>query len=212
MTTILNSTAVDFHSSKIIKLVFIEKQDAKAYVQYDNIILILKNHQLVNICSVGSLMHQKHTSTSRNAILLGRKRKKRLEEFNFICDDWFFKKRFETNMGNCSVPVVGVWVTDFSAYYVCRTLECFLGRCAKNTLWSNWLPLKSYPTEIKAPEYKDICTKIFIAVVSIRIILTGSDTAISNLATDLCITVFMKENIFSYVLFFFFSGEIHITK
>lgn len=68
MTTILNSTAVDFHSSKIIKLVFIEKQDAKAYVQYDNIILILKNHQLVNICSVESLMHQKHTSTSRNAI------------------------------------------------------------------------------------------------------------------------------------------------
>lgn len=52
---------------------------------------------------------------------------------------------------------------------------------------------------------------MFFAVVSIRIILTGSDMAISNLAMDLCITVFMKNNIL-LCLILFFPGEIHITK
>lgn len=98
---------VDLLSNNII-LVFIEKQDTKEYVQYDTILVKFQKLPISNTCSVESPRHQKYKSTCRNEIkaLLGRKWKKRLEGSLVSSVIIYFQSRFETNMVNCSVPMV----------------------------------------------------------------------------------------------------------
>ena len=48
-------------------------------------------------------------STCRDDILLERKMEKEIGvEFSFISNDLILRQRFETNVANCSIPVVGV--------------------------------------------------------------------------------------------------------
>lgn len=135
----------------------------------------------------------------------------RIGVFSFIYNDIFLKQKDLKSIWQSVQSQWLVFETNFSTYHVYSTAECFLSKCAENTL-INCLLLEGCPTEIKTPAQKDICTEIFIAVVSVRIILTGSEMAVSNLATYLCIAVSKRETISSYVTFFFFFFEIKFTQ
>lgn len=84
-------------------------------------LLIFKNHQSVMYVLWNHLY--KSTQADVGMIYFGGGNGRRdWVEFSFIGDDLFLKK---TDLKQIWQTVVGVLVTNFSAYYVCRTSECF---------------------------------------------------------------------------------------